>query len=154
MSRTTQAQQIEQINEHQAMCFFEGTLSALPEPGRLQGIRYPLRTVVVTALMAMVCGCDDAEAMESWGEENAEWLGGFLRTRESAPAGVETTSSSCSPGRGVKRRCLKEIAPKRESADAPSLRVLVANLERLVSESLGTTIRSTVGMAVSQSMVG
>ena len=54
----------------------------------------------------------------------------------------------------MKRRCLKEIAPKRESADAPSLRVLVANLERLVSESLGTTIRSTVGMAVSQSMVG
>jgi predicted transposase YbfD/YdcC len=28
--------------------------------------------------MAMVCGCDDAEAMEAWGDLNSNWLAGFL----------------------------------------------------------------------------
>lgn len=60
------------------MAYFEGTLELLPDPRRGQGKRYPLRTVIVTALMAMVCGCDDAEAMELWGEANAVWLAGFL----------------------------------------------------------------------------
>lgn len=78
MARMTQAQTIARENEEQALKFFESTLGALPEPRRQQGMRYPLRIVVVTALMAMVCGCDDAEAMQSWGEANAEWLSGFL----------------------------------------------------------------------------
>jgi len=46
----------------------------LPDPRRRQGIRSPLVSVVTVALMAMVCGCDDAEAMEIWGDANAEWL--------------------------------------------------------------------------------
>jgi len=78
MARVTQAQKIARENEEQALRFFEQALGALPEPRRRQGIRYPLRTVVVTALMAMVCGCDDAEAMQAWGEAHAEWLAGFL----------------------------------------------------------------------------
>ena len=65
MARMSKAQQIARENEEQALTFFETTLGALPDPRRRQGQRYPLRTVVVTALMAMVCGCDDAEAMQS-----------------------------------------------------------------------------------------
>ena len=34
--------------------------------------------MVVTALLAMVCGCEDAEAFQLWGEVNADWLSGFL----------------------------------------------------------------------------
>ena len=60
-------------------------LAALPDPRRPQGVRYPLASVVVIGLMAMVCGCDDAEAMESWGEANEAWLGGFLELRHGAP---------------------------------------------------------------------
>ena len=78
MSRVTKAQQLQREQEEQAIAFFETTLSGLPDPRRGQGKRYPLRTVIVTALMAMVCGADDAEAMALWGRCNAEWLGGFL----------------------------------------------------------------------------
>ena len=65
MARRTQAQQIQAQNEQAALAFFTSMLEALPDPRRAQGTRYPLRTVVVTALMAMVCGCDDAEAMQA-----------------------------------------------------------------------------------------
>ena len=85
MARITRAQKIEQDNEQTALSFFEATLAALPEPRRRQGTRYPLRTVVVTALMAMVCGCDDAEAMGLWGRVNAEWLKQFLELPHGPP---------------------------------------------------------------------
>jgi predicted transposase YbfD/YdcC len=78
MSRLTQAQQIQLEQEQQALTFFKNTLASLPDPRRAQGKRYPLRTVIVTALMGMVCGCDDAEAMQLWGEANAAWLASFL----------------------------------------------------------------------------
>jgi len=78
VARKTQAQSIEQDNERHALAFFETALQALPDPRRPQGVRYPLRTVVVSALMAMVCGCDDAESMQMWAEANAEWLDGML----------------------------------------------------------------------------
>ena len=78
MARMTQAQKIERENEEQALSFFREALAALPDARRRQGLRYPLQTVVVTALMAMVCGCDDAEAMQTWGEANADWLCSML----------------------------------------------------------------------------
>jgi hypothetical protein len=78
MARITQEKKIEQENTENAMAFFQRALSAMPEPRRRQVIRYPLPAVVTIALMAMVCGCDDAEAMELWGESNAEWLTGEL----------------------------------------------------------------------------
>jgi len=76
--RMTKAQKITLEMEEAALEFFDRTLGALPDPRRRQGQRYPLPTVVVTALMAMVCGCDDAEAMQSWGEANEQWLDGML----------------------------------------------------------------------------
>jgi len=85
MARKTQAQQIETANEEHALAFFQHTLEALPDPRRPQGVRYPLRTVVVTALMAMVCGCDDAEAIELWGQTNEDWLSTFLELPHGAP---------------------------------------------------------------------
>lgn len=35
--------------------------------------------------MVAFCGCDDAEAMELWGEANADWLGGFLKLPHGPP---------------------------------------------------------------------
>jgi hypothetical protein len=61
MARITQAANIEQQNEEHALVFFEQMLAQLPDPRRAQGQRYPLRSVVVIALMAMICGSDDAE---------------------------------------------------------------------------------------------
>lgn len=85
MARVTQAQAIERSNEQTALEFFEEALAGLPEPRRRQGIRYPLRTVVVTALMAMVCGCDDAEAMGLWAKANADWLEELLPLPHGTP---------------------------------------------------------------------
>jgi len=85
MPRLTKAQKIQAENEQQALTFFERTLGELPDPRRAQGVRYPLRTVLVTALMAMVCGCDDAESMQLWGETNVEWLEGFLELPHGPP---------------------------------------------------------------------
>jgi predicted transposase YbfD/YdcC len=85
MARVTEAQRIEQHNEEAALGWFQRTLSALPDPRRPQGIRYPLSSVVTIALMAMVCGCDDAEAMEAWGQANREWLSGMLELPHGTP---------------------------------------------------------------------
>lgn len=86
MARQTAAERIEAENELIALGYFDEALRALPDPRRRQGQRYPLRTVVVTALMAMVCGCDDAEGMEIWGEANEAWLSTFLDLPHGAPS--------------------------------------------------------------------
>jgi len=75
-----------QIREQAALAAFEEALCALPDPRRKQGQRYPLESVIVIALMATVCGCDDGESMQGWGESNEEWLSGFL----DLPHGVPT----------------------------------------------------------------
>jgi hypothetical protein len=60
MARVTQAGKVEQENEAAALSFFETMLGRLPDALRRQGLRYPLRSVVVIALVSMVCGSDDA----------------------------------------------------------------------------------------------
>jgi len=86
MSRVTKAQKIEIENERAALQFFEQMLAGLPDPRRRQGLRYPLRSVVVIALMSMVCGCDNAESMQLWGELNSEWLDEILELPHGVPS--------------------------------------------------------------------
>lgn len=64
----------------------------LGDSRRGQGRRYPLRTVIVTALMAMVCGCDDAESMEVWGDANERWLSTFLEMPHGNLSSAKETS--------------------------------------------------------------
>ena len=85
MARMTQAQKIAAENEAQALKLFQEGLAALPDPRRPQGRRYPLQTVVTIALMASVCGCDDAEAMQAWGEAHQDWLAAFLPMPHGTP---------------------------------------------------------------------
>jgi len=85
MGRQTVAQQIEEANEEAALAFFRKALSLLPDPRRRQGIRYPLTSVVVVALMGMVCGGDNAEELEDWGHANQEWLEGLLALPHGTP---------------------------------------------------------------------
>lgn len=85
MARVTEAERIEQANEEAALVFFREALSSLGDPRRAQGIRYPLTSVVVIALMAMVCGADNAEDMGDWGEANVRWLEGILELPHGPP---------------------------------------------------------------------
>jgi len=71
--------------EQELLAEFEQALVELAEPRRRQGIRYPLRSVVTIGLMAMVCGADDAQAMQLWGEANEEWLDELLDLPHGTP---------------------------------------------------------------------
>jgi len=73
------------VKEKRALEEFEQALRSLPDPRRAQGKRYSLRAVVVIALMAMVCGADDAEAIQEWGEANSEWLSTFVELPHGTP---------------------------------------------------------------------
>lgn len=85
MVRVTQAQTIQNENEGNAFEFFRSVLSAIPDPRRRQGKRYPFETVVVIALMATICFAEDAQAMESWGEIHRDWLETFLEMPHGPP---------------------------------------------------------------------
>ena len=65
---------------------FDGALRLLRDPRRPQGVRYPLRSVVLVALMAFICDCNDAEAVEDWAEDNEEWLCTFLELPHGVPS--------------------------------------------------------------------
>ena len=85
MARETEAQRIERANEEAALAFFREALAGLKDPRRRQGKRYPLASVVLIALMAMVCGADDAEAIQEWGEANEAWLSGMMALPHGPP---------------------------------------------------------------------
>lgn len=85
MKRVTREQALTLAVEEEALGFFNEALLSLPDPRRRQGVRYPLKTVVVIALMAMVCGAEDAQAMEYWGDANRDWLSGFLDMPHGCP---------------------------------------------------------------------
>lgn len=85
MARQSEAKRIEKENELVALEFFTTLLGRLTDPRRKQGLRYPLVSVLMTALIAMVCGADDAQAMEDWGGSNEDWLGTFLELPHGVP---------------------------------------------------------------------
>jgi hypothetical protein len=53
---------------------------------RVQGKRYSLRSVVLIALMAMMCGNNDADSMADWVEDREEWLKSFLGLPHGSPS--------------------------------------------------------------------
>src|SRR5580692_2139768 len=55
-SRQTKAQEVGSQVETKALEFFARQLRTLKDPRRKQGQRYPFETVVVVALMGLVCG--------------------------------------------------------------------------------------------------
>lgn len=79
------ADQCEKDFEAEALRSFEQLVVEMKDPRRPQGCRYPLVLVVVSALIAMVCGMDSAEGMAAWCAARAEWLGTFLPMPHSTP---------------------------------------------------------------------
>ena len=58
----------------------------MSDPRCAMGKRYSLRSAVLIALMAMVCGNDDADSMADWGEGHEEWLQWFLELPHGSPS--------------------------------------------------------------------
>jgi predicted transposase YbfD/YdcC len=52
--------------------------SEVSDPRRTQGTYHALRSVIGIALLAVLCGANDWEAIAAYGQEKADWLGEFL----------------------------------------------------------------------------
>ena len=55
--------------------------SLIPDLWEDWGLRHSLVDVLFIAIVAMISGADDAEAMEDFGEAHEEWFRGFLELR-------------------------------------------------------------------------
>jgi predicted transposase YbfD/YdcC len=62
-------------------CFRE-----ISDPRRAQGTYHALRSVIGIALLAVLCGANDWEAIAAYGQEKADWLGEFLALPCGTPA--------------------------------------------------------------------
>lgn len=51
-----------------------------------QGRRFVFVEVILIALMAMICGCNDAEEMEDWAEIHLDWLRQWFSLEHGAPS--------------------------------------------------------------------
>lgn len=71
------AEEIERLKE---------LLSRIPDPRDSQGMRHGLVDVLFIALVAMVAGADDAEAIEEFGEIHEDWFRQFLTLEHGVPS--------------------------------------------------------------------
>ena len=61
-------------------------LSVVADPRSNRGIRHPLINVLSIAVFGTMCGCNDAEALEDWGNKDATWLAEFLDMKHGPPS--------------------------------------------------------------------
>ena len=61
-------------------------LSALPDPRSERGRRHLLLDVMVMAVLATLCGADDWESVEAFGDEQEPWLKTFLELPNGIPS--------------------------------------------------------------------
>ena len=65
-------------------CFREVT-----DPRREQGTYHPLRSLIGIALLAVLCGADDWDAIVAYGQEKVDWLSEFL----ALPCGIPSADT-------------------------------------------------------------
>ncbi len=76
------------INENNIDCYlmeFQTCLREATDPRRAQGKRYSLESIILTALLASICGAEDAQAFETWGETRRDLLETFLDLPHGTP---------------------------------------------------------------------
>ncbi|MBP1627213.1 MAG: ISAs1 family transposase [Holophagaceae bacterium] len=61
-------------------------LSALPDPRSERGRRHLLLDVMIMAVVATLCGADDWESVEAFGDEQESWLRTFLELPNGIPS--------------------------------------------------------------------
>ena len=61
-------------------------LSVVEETRHEKGLRHPVINVLTIAVLGCMCGCDDAEALEDWGEKECDWLSDFLHLPHGTPS--------------------------------------------------------------------
>jgi len=58
---------------------------SLPDPRKPRGKRHELIDILVISLLAMICGADNAEEIQDFGDSNEAWLRGFLNLPHGIP---------------------------------------------------------------------
>lgn len=61
-------------------------LSVVEETRHNKGLRHPVINVLTIAVLGCMCGCDDAEALEDWGEKECDWMSDFLHLPHGTPS--------------------------------------------------------------------
>ena len=62
------------------------SLSVVEDTRDARGLRHPLVNVLTIAVLGCMCRCDDAEALEDWGQKEADWLSDFLKFPHGVPS--------------------------------------------------------------------
>lgn len=74
------------VDAHDGLSAFIEDLTTISDPRCARGKRHLLEDILCIALMAMLCGNDDAEAIAEWGEFHEEWLREFLELPHGIPS--------------------------------------------------------------------
>jgi predicted transposase YbfD/YdcC len=62
------------------------SLSVVEDPRLARGKRHPLVNVLTIAVLGCMCNCDDAEALEDWGQKESDWLRKILEMPHGPPS--------------------------------------------------------------------
>jgi len=62
------------------------SLTIVEDPRKPRGKRHALINVLAVAVLGFMSGCDNAEALEDWGQKEADWLSGFLHLPYGTPS--------------------------------------------------------------------
>jgi predicted transposase YbfD/YdcC len=61
-------------------------LESVPEPRRARGLRHPVADVLFIVLVAVICGAEDAEAIEDFAKQNKAWFAKRCKLRHGIPS--------------------------------------------------------------------
>ena len=59
---------------------------SLPDPRHTRNRKHLLLDIVVSAVCALICGCDGPTAMHRWAKERHEWLAQYLALPNGIPS--------------------------------------------------------------------
>ena len=69
---------------------------ALPDPRVVGRTRHRLIDIMFLTLCAVICGMDDWEAIEEWGQERLDWLRQYVALENGIPYGIALAAAGLS----------------------------------------------------------
>lgn len=68
-----------------AMTELSKSFAQIKDPRVVGRVQYPLAEILVITVCAVICGCDDWDAIADWAEERQDWLGQHLPLKNGTP---------------------------------------------------------------------
>jgi predicted transposase YbfD/YdcC len=86
MAREREGEQDYQLLANKAAISLVEQMALVQDPRGRQGVLHLFSDILAILVLATVCGCDDAEAIEEWALKEEPWLRTFLRLPNGIPA--------------------------------------------------------------------